>query len=231
MDAIGISNLAIIMDGNRRYARERGLRLDEVYRLGAEKVKELLEWCRDYEIKVVTLYALSLENLERSEDELAPIFDLVRKEWKSFLKKFHENGVKVRIIGRKEVLPEDIRDIIRKLEEETEAHQRYRLNIAVAYGGRQEIIDAARIVASEYKSGRISLDEIDDGFLRSKLYLESDPDLVIRTGGEKRLSNFLLYQCAYSEFVFLDKLFPEITRQDFDNAIHEYRRRKRRFGR
>ncbi len=217
-------HVAIIMDGNRRFARRRGLppKLGHVF--GSRKAEDVLNWCWELGIKNVTVYAFSTENFNRSEEEKKNIFDLVAGEFRRLSKdrRIHRNRVKVRVVGRTELLPDYVVREIVKVEEATKNYGRYRLNVALAYGGRQEIIDAVRAILREVKEGKISSRDIDERTLEKYLYGEegySRVDLLIRTGGEQRLSNFLTWQTANSVACFLDVYWPEFRKIDLLRAI------------
>lgn len=230
-------HLAVILDGNRRWASMSGLALRDGYRRGAEKVDELLEWCLELEIKVVTLYVLSLENmLRRSIEELEIIYGLLKEKSRQYEsdERIHKHSVKIRVIGRKWLLPSDVREALERLEIATSKYGNYHVNIAVAYGGRAEIIDAIKLIVEDAKNGRLSVESIDEGLFEKYLYTNGVPypypDLVIRTSGEERISNFLLWQIAYSELVFLDVYWPEFRKIDLLRAIRTYQARNRRYG-
>jgi tritrans,polycis-undecaprenyl-diphosphate synthase [geranylgeranyl-diphosphate specific] len=230
-------HIGIIPDGNRRLAKRLMKKPRKGHEWGLEKIKKVLEWCEELGIKVMTFYVMSLENLERRpKRELDFIFSLARKELENIQKdKNHivrKNKVKVMFFGRLDLLPENLQDGIRKVSEITKDHSDYFLNLAIAYGGRQEIVDSARRIAYDVRKGAINPGEIDESILREYFWTNgvSDPDLIIRTGGEKRLSNFLTFQSTYSELVFLDKFWPEFGKEDFFNAIKEFSERSRRFG-
>lgn len=231
------SHAAVILDGNRRWARERGLPLEVGYREGAQKVKELLKWCYDAGVTTVTLYALSTENLSRrSPEEVSILFGILRE----YLHRELEEGelvkreVRVKAIGFLNLLPQDIVEGLRELERRTECFSQRFLNLAVAYGGRAEIVEAAKKLAGDVCRGLVELEEIDEKTFEEYLHTSHlpnpYPDLVIRTSGEVRISNFLLWQIAYSELVFLDVYWPEFRKIDFYRALRIYQRRGRRFG-
>ncbi len=230
-------HVGIIPDGNRRLAKRLMKKPYKGHEWGLEKIKKVLEWCEEAGIKVMTFYVLSLENLEkRPEGELDFLFSLARKEIESMLREedhvLHRNRVKVNFFGRLDLLPEGLQEVIRKLTEKTKGYSNYFLNLAIAYGGRQEIVDASRRIALEAREGVIDPEKIDESMLRSYLWTNGfpDPDLIIRTGGEKRVSNFLPFQSTYSELVFLDKFWPELEKEDFLRAVREFGERQRRFG-
>jgi len=230
------THIAVIMDGNRRWARKRGLYPWLGHRFGAEKVDELIEWCINLGIKVITIYALSTENLKRSKRELDEILRLLKEKSLEYVndERLHKHGIRVKVIGRKDLLPRDVRDALEKLEEATSKYNNLYLNLAVAYGGRAEIVDASKNLIKDVLAGKVKVDEIDETVLERYLYTSDipnhEPDMIIRTSGEERISNFLLWQSAYSELVFLDVYWPEFRKIDLMRAIRIYQKRQRRFG-
>lgn len=229
--------MAIIPDGNRRLAKRLLRRPWKGHEWGVDKIKDIIEWCSEIGTRIVTVYLLSLENLEkRPRRELDFLFGLARKEMKSILddKKHivHRKKVRVRFFGRLDLLPKDLVQDIRRVAENTKGYSGYFLNLAIAYGGRQEIVDATRRLALDAMAGKINAGRIDEKMVRGYFWADGfpDPDLIIRTGGERRLSNFLPFQSTYSELVFLDKFWPELGKEDFMAAVNEFGERKRRFG-
>ncbi len=231
------THVAVILDGNRRWAKKNGLPPHVGHVRGAERVVKFLTWAYDLGIKAVTLYVLSTENIaRRSIEELENILNLLEIYLYKMVKEqiLHRYKVRFKAIGRLELLPPRIRKIIQELDEESRKYNERYLNIAVAYGGRAEIVDAIKKIVEDVLAGKISLKDINEELVFKYLYTSHmpypEPDLVIRTSGEKRISNFLLYQIAYSELVFLDIYWPEITKATFLKAILEYQKRMRRFG-
>lgn len=229
-------HIAVILDGNRRWANMHLAPLSFGHEKGADKVEDLLRWTLDMDVRTVTIYALSTENFQRPKEELGDIMDLFNERLLRLRedKDVHEQHVKVRAIGRIHLLPEKTQELIRKIEEATKGYDRHYLNIAVAYGGRAEIIDAMRTIAEEVKQGKLETDEINEETVEEHLYTshlpQSDPDLIIRTSGEERLSGFLLWQGAYSELCFLDVYWPDFRRIDLLRAIRTFQKRERRYG-
>ncbi|MBI2574669.1 di-trans,poly-cis-decaprenylcistransferase [Candidatus Woesearchaeota archaeon] len=226
-------HVAIILDGNRRFAKKKGINPLKGHEYGAKKVVEVLEWLKELGVKEVTFYALSTENLKRTGVEVAALMVLFRKgleAWKKD-KRIAQNGVRVRFIGRLGMLPNDIQKSMNEIMDGTRNHSNYTVNFAIAYGGKAEIVDAVRKIVAAAKRGELDEKSIDESTFPSYLYMADEPDLLIRPGGEKRISNFLLWQLAYAEFIFLDKLWPEITRQDLVDCIAEYEKRDKRMGR
>ncbi|MCD6421550.1 MAG: di-trans,poly-cis-decaprenylcistransferase [Thaumarchaeota archaeon] len=230
------AHIAIIMDGNRRWAKKRGLEPWLGHRFGAEKLEEVVEWCLKLGIKVVTFFALSTENLRRDRRELEELFKLFKEKIEEQLNGdlLHKNRIRVKVIGKKELLPGDLRDLLERLEEATKSYDNLFVNLAIAYGGRAEITDAARRLAEDVVSGKIRIDDINEETISRYLYTADlpiqEPDMIIRTSGEERISNFLLWQSAYSELVFLDVYWPEFRKIDLMRAIRTYQKRQRRFG-
>jgi tritrans,polycis-undecaprenyl-diphosphate synthase [geranylgeranyl-diphosphate specific] len=229
-------HVAIILDGNRRWASERSLNPGIGHHYGAEKIEDLLKWCLDLGVKSVTLYAFSTENFLRSPEEVEQIMEIAEEKLREILKNesIHKHKVRVKAIGRLGLLPKKLQEMIRQVEESTKDYDERFLNVALAYGGRAEIIDATRKIAQKVESGDLTPKDINEQLFEGYLYTahmpNQDPDLIIRTSGEERLSGFLLWQCAYSELCFLDVNWPDFRRIDLLRAVRTYQRRKRRFG-
>ena len=228
------AHVGLILDGNRRWARKIGLNHALGHEAGFEKLKEVLRWCWELGVKTVTIYAFSTENFRRSKDEVEHLMKLSERGFKVVLanEDIHKNKVQVRAIGRVDLLPDFVKKAIEEAEAATKSYDRHRLNVAIAYGGRAEIVDAAKRIAYEVQEGKLKPDEIDEEVFEQRLYTsgDPDPDLIIRTSGEERLSGFLLWQSAYSELCFLDVYWPDIRKIDLWRAIRTYQRRQRRFG-
>ena len=229
-------HVAVILDGNRRFARRAGIPLIEAYRMGARRAREIADWCDSLGVKHVTFFVLSTENFSRPKRELEAVLSVIRENLRGFLNELDtlkEKGVRVRFAGRLWMLPKDIREIAKEIEEKTARFGERSVNIAIAYGGRAEIVDAVRKIAEEVRKGRLDPEDINEDVIKGHLYLGDlpDPDLIIRTSGEERISNFLLWQSAYSELCFLDVYLPAMRKVDFLRAVREYQRRSRRFGR
>jgi undecaprenyl diphosphate synthase len=225
-------HVAIIMDGNGRWATARGLPRTLGHRAGAEAVRRTLEAARTLPISHITLYSFSSENWRRPQNEILELMKLLRFYLRSELAALHKDGICLKIIGDRRMLPADILDLIDHAEELTQDNKALTLTLALSYGGRQEITWAARGLAKAVERGELKADAIDEHLLQSFLYTGGtpDPDLVIRTSGEKRISNFLLWQSAYAEFIFMDVLWPDFSSKHLAEAIAEYRRRERRYG-
>ncbi|BAB59742.1 hypothetical protein [Thermoplasma volcanium GSS1] len=228
-------HVGIITDGNRRYARIVGIPENEGHVKGKNKVEEVLDWCMELDIKIVTFYAFSTENFKRSPEEVDFLFHLINDAFISLLKdeRVYKNKINVKVIGNVSMLPEYLRETIKITEETTKNFSNYHMNLAIGYGGREEILDAIKRIARDAIAGKINVDEIDESKFRNYLYDGNlpDPDLILRTSGEERISNFLLWQSAYSELYFSDVYWPEFSKLDFLRAIYSYQRRQRRFGR
>lgn len=224
-------HIAIIMDGNRRFAMKKGLEPYEGHFFGSKKAEEVLEWCWELGVRMLTLYAFSTENFKRDDSEKKNIFNLLERELKRILKdrRTYERGMKVKIVGRRAMLPDSLIRIIEEVEKATKRHDRHFLNIAVAYGGRQEILDAVRAILCKVRDGKISPEEIDKKIVEEHLYGEGKyrkVDLIIRTGGEQRLSNFLPWQTANSVAYFCDVYWPEFRKIDLLRAIRAWQFRR-----
>ncbi len=227
-------HVAVIMDGNRRYAREFGLMIAEGHEKGKEKLEEMIEWCLELDIKVLTVYAFSTENVARETDEISTLMRMFAENFRRLAddERVHRNRIRVRVLGQREMLPKDVREAIEYSEERTKAYDSYFFNIAVGYGGREELIQAVRGIAAEVRDGKLAVEDIDEAAFYRYLYTSDlpDPDLILRTSGEERISNFLLWQLAYSELYFSDVYWPGFRKVDFLRAVRSYQLRKRRFG-
>jgi len=225
-------HVAIIMDGNGRWAQARGLPRAAGHRRGVEAVRRVCEAGRDLGLDHLTLYGFSSENWRRPAAEIADLMHLLRLYLRSEIAELHRSGTRLRVIGDRARLDPDIVQLVEHAEEVTRENARFGLTVALSYGGRQEIVEAARRLARAAAEGRLSPDEIGEDVFAGALSTAGipDPDLMIRTSGEKRLSNFLLWQSAYTEFVFADVLWPDFGREHLEIAIAEFRRRERRFG-
>ncbi len=222
--------IAIVLDGNRRYAKKLGLQPWKGHEYGLRKLEELFKWCIELGVKELTLYCFSIENFRRSKKEINYLFNLF---WEEFDKMRTGQGVfkdkiKVNVIGRLNLFSKRMRDAMQEAMEKTKKNKALVVNFALAYGGRQEIIDAFKKIIK--KSKTLKPNQINENLITNNLYLKNEPDIVIRPGGEIRTSNFLTWQSVYSELIFLDKLWPEFTKEDLINCITEFNKRERRFG-
>lgn len=227
-----IQHLAFIMDGNRRWARKQGLKPFLGHNKGAEAIKNVVEFCLAKNIKYVSLYTFSTENFKRSIEEISYLFNLLIKESQNRLPLFLENAVRVRFIGDRDLFPESIMDAVIALEEKTSHCNALNLNILFCYGARQEILSGIKQFMSNIKKGLVALEDLTEDLFKNYLWTGDipDPELIIRTSGRRRLSNFLLYQAAYSEFYFLDCLWPEISQEHMQTALDSYIETTRNFG-
>ncbi|MEK6923855.1 MAG: polyprenyl diphosphate synthase [Candidatus Micrarchaeota archaeon] len=230
---MALSTIAIIPDGNRRFAQKHSLPLAKAYLKGFEKVDEVVEWAGEFKLRELTFWALSLENFrKRSRLELEILFRLMSKNVSSALssRKLSDSGASVSFFGRTELLPAALQQQARELEEETAGRGGLKLNIAIAYSGQDELVNASRRVAEDVASGVILPRQVDAALFSKYLFYSQSPDLIIRTGDVQRLSGFMPFQSAYSEFYFSPKLWPEFSREDFAAAVDYYDGTQRRFG-
>jgi len=231
---VKVQHLAIIMDGNRRFAWKSNIATGIGHRIGKEKLEKVLDWTLEIGIPWLTVYALSTENLNRPENELKVLFNLYNEGLREIADdpRIHDNEVRVQIIGRRELLPKLVNDAIDYAEKKTADYDKFVFTVCLAYGSREEMIDAIRSLASEHASGELKLEDIDQKAVSQRLYTGDmpDPDLVIRTSGEERISNFLLWQMAYSELYFSDVFWPSFQKKDLFKAIRTFQERRRRFG-
>ena len=228
-------HLGIILDGNRRFAKKIAKNPWEGHRLGADILRKFLDWIKKFDINELTIYTLSMQNLKRPKAEVDFLFKLLEEKFSYYLtdKGFKEvisNDIKITFIGRKHLLPIKIQNILNELEKRTKDFKARKLNFAIAYGGREEIVDAVKKIVDDVASGKISKEEINTESFGGYLYLNSEPELIIRTSGQRRTSNFLPWQSIYSEWIFVDKTWPEFTREDLIFCLQEFSSRERRFG-
>jgi len=227
-------HLAIIMDGNRRYARYQGLPPGEGHRIGGKKLEEVVEWCHEVGVQGLTVFAFSTENFSRRPEEVDHLMDLFEEDLRRLAAdpRIHENQVRVKVIGQTDQLPERVLRAAEDITRATAGYDRYYFNIAIGYGGREEIVEAVRQIAREVQQGNLDPGEIHKEVISSYLYTADtpDPDLILRTSGEERISNFLLWQLAYSELYFSDVYWPALRKVDFLEVIQSYQKRQRRYG-
>lgn len=226
-------HIGIIMDGNRRFSKRLMMKPWKGHEWGAQKVEKLFEWAKELSIRELTLYAFSVENFNRPKKEFLYLMDIFRKEFEKLKddKRIHENKIRINVIGRVWMFPKDVQQKIKEIMDMTKDYDNYIVNFAMAYGGRAEVIDATRKISEKVKKGELSVEDINEEAFGSALYMDDEPDIIIRTGGEKRLSNFLMWQGNYAELFFLDKMWPEFEKEDLVAVIDEYNQRQRRFGR
>lgn len=232
-DIINIpQHIAIIMDGNRRWARERGKEASEGHKAGADNLEQIAKDCNDLGIKFLTVYAFSTENWKRSQEEVSALMILLRNYLKKFSKNANKENIRIKILGDIEILDDDLKKSINDAVERTKNCTGLTLNIAFNYGGRAEIVNATKKIAQKVKSSELQLEDITEKLLQQYLYTQNDPDpdLLIRPGGELRTSNFLPWQLVYSEFYFTNKYWPDFNKDDLLDAINTFNKRNRKFG-
>lgn len=227
-----VRHLAVIMDGNGRWAQQRGLSRTEGHRQGLERVREIITHCKELEIEHLTLFAFSTENWKRPSEEVSFLMDLFRQVLRDDVLELKENGVRLRFLGFRHNLDPELQRQMKETEKLTSGGDKLQLNLAINYGGRAEIVAAVRSLAEEAGSGKIKPEEIDESVVSDHLFTSGipDPDLLIRPSGELRISNFLLWQSAYAEFYFTPVLWPDFRREALYDALREFEKRKRRFG-
>jgi len=229
-------HIAIIMDGNRRYAMEQGMPPYQGHEMGKDKLKDVIKWCHEVGIKILTVFAFSTDNFKRPKEEVDHLMKLFEQDLKRMAedKRIKENEVRVKVIGEIDLLPDKVKNAALELMKKTENYDKYYFNIAIGYGGREEIVEAIKKIGMDIERGNLKPEEIDKEIVSSYLYTSDlpfpDPDLVLRTSGEERVSNFLLWQLAYSELYFADVYWPSFRKTDFLKAIQSYQRRQRRYG-
>ena len=224
-------HVAIIMDGNGRWAQKRGLDRFQGHFKGAETVREIVRTTREYNIPWLTLYSFSEENWKRSKEEIDTLMGLLVQYLEKELPEMQENGIRLKAIGRIWKLPEKARKVLLDTMAQTSFNREMTLVLALSYGGRQEITDGIKELSRKIQNNELLVDEITEELVAKNLYLDMpDPDLLIRTGGEKRISNFLLWQMAYTELYFTDTLWPDFNKEEYTKALQDFSRRKRRFG-
>ncbi|MBN2567029.1 di-trans,poly-cis-decaprenylcistransferase [Candidatus Woesearchaeota archaeon] len=225
-------HVAIILDGNRRFSRRLMMKPWKGHEWGAKKVEQLLDWCKDLGIRELTLYSFSVQNFSRPKEEFDYLMDLFRKEFDRLKTdpRIEENGIRVTFIGRLGMFPNDIQEMMRHLMEKTRKNSGHLINFAMGYGGREEVIDAVKRVCRMVQGGELGIDDINEQVFGENLYMQDEPDLIIRTGGDKRTSNFLIWQSHYAEWIFLEKTWPEFEKEDLVAAIQDFSARERRFG-
>ena len=225
-------HIGIIMDGNRRFSRRLMMKPWKGHEWGAKKVEQVLDWCIEYNVMELTLYSFSIENFNRPKVEFDYLMNVFLENFRKLRtdERLKKDSIRINVIGRYKMFPKELVDEIEGIMEETKNHDKFMINFAMAYGGRSEVIDTVKRIAEEVKMGTLDIDAINEKVFEDNLYLPSELDLIIRTGGEKRTSNFLMWQSAYSEWFFIDKMWPEFEKNDLLVAISDYSARKRRFG-
>lgn len=227
-----LQHIAFIMDGNRRWAKARGLPIIAGHEKGAKTLTEVAKAAKDLGIKYITVYAFSTENWKREKSEVEGLMNLLRKYLKESFKELEENNARIMFIGERDMLASDIVADMEKIENRTAKNDGITLCVALSYGGRQEIVAATRKIAELAQNGGLNIKDIDEKKFSDMLYTKDlpDPDLLIRTSGEERISNFLLWQLSYSEFYFSDTLWPDFSKEELVKIIDEYKNRERRYG-
>ena len=225
-------HVAIIMDGNRRWAKQRGLDIKVGHKEGAKTLEKIVRYAKKVGIKYITVYAFSTENWKRSEDEVGALMLLLQAYLDSYAKRADTEGIKVKVLGDISVLSKGMQSTIGKLEERTKDNTDINFNIALNYGGRDEIVKAVKKIAEKVKEDEIKIEDINEEIISNNLYTSGmpDPDVVVRTSGEMRTSNFLPWQIVYSEFIFVEKNWPDFNEEDLDKVIEIYQKRNRKFG-
>ena len=225
-------HIAIILDGNGRWAKKRGLPRSAGHSMGAKNLENVVRYLKDTSVRYLTVYAFSTENWKRPKDEVDDLMALLEKYLRNYDELLGGEDVRLKIIGRKEGLSDTLIALINEVEEKSKNRKQLTVSIALNYGGRQEICDAAKKIAEDVKSGKIDVSDIDENLFNDYIYTKNipDPDLIIRPSGEERLSNFLLWQCAYSEFWFSNVCWPDFTPDKLEGAVADFQKRNRRFG-
>ena len=225
-------HIAIIMDGNRRWAREKGIETKEGHKAGAENLEEIAKYCNDIGVKYLTVYAFSTENWKRSKDEVSALMLLLKNYLKKFSKNANKENIRINVLGNLNNLEDGLKKSINEAIDRTKKCTGLTINIAFNYGGRDEITNAMKKIAQKIKNNEIDVNDINEDLITQNLYTENqqDPDLLIRPGGELRTSNFLPWQLVYSEFYFTDKYWPDFSNSDLEEAIKVFNKRNRKFG-
>ena len=225
-------HIAIIMDGNRRWAREKGIETKEGHKAGAENLEEIAKYCNDIGVKYLTVYAFSTENWKRSKDEVSALMLLLKNYLKKFSKNANKENIRINVLGNLNNLEDGLKKSINEAIDRTKKCTGLTINIAFNYGGRDEITNAMKKIAQKIKNNEIDVNDINEDLITQNLYTENqpDPDLLIRPGGELRTSNFLPWQLVYSEFYFTDKYWPDFSNSDLEEAIKDFNKRNRKFG-
>jgi undecaprenyl diphosphate synthase len=222
-------HIAIIPDGNRRFAEKKGISRQEGYAIGIRKIGDVLKWCKEHDVRMLTMWGFSTDNFKRDKNEISGLFELFKENLKQAINSDDSNkkDLRVRFFGRINLFPREIQEMIKKAEEVSSGGERkYQLNLLLSYGGREEIVDAVNSIISE------GVKQVDEKLISDHLYTKGlpDPDLIIRTSGEQRLSGLMPWQSCYSEFYFSNKLWPDFSKKDFERAVAEFGKRRRRYG-
>ncbi len=222
------NHIVLFPDGNRRWAQEKGFLMQDGYLKGKDKFNDFLGWCKERGVKVVTVFGFSSENWKRPQDQVDFLMHVFEKYLSQGIDRFNQEGVRVRVIGQKEKLSSSLKKVVENVETQTAKNQKLHLNLAVSYGGKWDIVQAVKKIIQEKIPAEKITEELFENYLSTAGL--PDPDLVIRAGGQMRLSNFVLWQAAYAELYFSEKLWPDFTKEDFDKALEEFDSRHRRFG-
>ncbi|PIN73826.1 di-trans,poly-cis-decaprenylcistransferase [Candidatus Woesearchaeota archaeon CG10_big_fil_rev_8_21_14_0_10_45_16] len=227
-----VKHVGIILDGNRRFAKRLMMQPWKGHELGFEKLKKLFEWCKQLDIRELTLYCFSMQNFNRPKLEFDFLMDIFEKAGNEAAEdeNVHQNKIRIKAVGRTHLFPQKVQDALKRAEEATKNYSGYIVNLALAYGGQEEIVDAVKKIGRQIEAGEITDEQITKELIEKNLYLSSQPDLIIRTGGDHRTSNFLIWQSWYSEWFFLEKTWPEFEKEDLIAVIEEFTQRERRFG-
>lgn len=227
-----LQHIAIIMDGNRRWAKSKHLPVVAGHRQGAKTLEQTCRDAKELGIRYLTLYAFSTENWQRTPEEVNQLMGILREYLKNDLQEIQKNNTKIIFIGEKSMLDTDIVDSMNRIEQQTANNEEFVLCLAISYGSRQEILNTSRQIAKLYKTGGIELDDIDEKLFSNLLYTKNipNPDILVRTSGEQRLSNYLLWQVAYSELYFSEVMWPDFNKRELENIIKNYQTRERRYG-
>jgi tritrans,polycis-undecaprenyl-diphosphate synthase [geranylgeranyl-diphosphate specific] len=231
MKMVNPLHVGIILDGNRRFAKKIGEKPWEGHRIGVERVKELIfQWAPELKIKELTLYCFSMQNFNRSNLEIKFLMKIFEKVFQDINNRIKKENIKINFIGRTHLFPDKIRKLVSSLTESTKDNDKLIVNFAFGYGGKEEIIDGIKKLLVDIQKGIIKIDEVDTNIFTKYLYLQSKPEMIIRTGGAIRTSNFLIWQSSYSEWFFLEKFWPEFEKQDLIECIESFKSRERRYG-
>lgn len=225
-------HIGIILDGNRRFAKRLMAKPWMGHEWGFKKFEDLFKWCKELDIKELTLYCFSMQNFNRPKQEFDHLMDIFRRAAEEAMtnKDVHNYKIKVNPIGRWHLFPEDVVEALTKVKEMTKDYSDYTINLCMAYGGREEIVDAVKKIARQIEEGKVTDEQVTEELLSKNLYTEGQPDFIIRTGGDHRTSNFLVWQSSYSEWFFLEKTWPEFEKEDLVRCINQFQQRERRFG-
>ncbi|MFQ5474303.1 MAG: polyprenyl diphosphate synthase [Candidatus Nanoarchaeia archaeon] len=225
-------HVGIVLDGNRRWAKARGLHSWDGHKAGSETLKKVLLGMEGSGVRELTVYIFSMQNFKRAEEEKSRLFELAAKYFREMggNPKIAQKGIRLNFIGRIGLLPENLQKAISELMEKTSDNRNYIVNFAMGYGGREEMVDAMKSIAKKVEAGELRSEDVNDAVVSDNLYLKSEPDLIIRTGGDTRTSNFLIWQSSYSEWFFLEKYWPDFSIDDLKLCITQFKNRGRRFG-